>query len=221
MVVRLVVAEDSFLMREGITAALGLDDDLELVHTCGSYDELLESVEEHHPDVVLTDIRMPPTHTDEGIRAAMQIRTTYPDTGVVVLSQYVEPAYALRLFEEGSEGRAYLLKERVGDVDELAAAVRTVAQGGTVVDPKVVDALIAGRSAGSSVFDRLTERERDVLAQMAMGGSNKAVGEALYISPRSVEKHINAIFTKLDLTRSDETHRRVQAVLMYLAEEST
>jgi DNA-binding NarL/FixJ family response regulator len=221
MVVRLVVAEDSFLMREGIATALGFDDDLDLVETCESFEELLASVEEHRPDVVLTDIRMPPTHSDEGIQAAMLIRTKYPETGVVVLSQYVEPAYALRLFEDGSEGRAYLLKERVGDVNELAAAVRTVADGGTVVDPKVVDALIAGRSAGSSVFDRLTERERDVLAQMAMGGSNKAVGEALYISPRSVEKHINAIFTKLDLTRSEETHRRVQAVLMYLGEEST
>ncbi len=204
-------------MREGITTALALDDELELVAGCGSYDELLAAVEELHPDVVITDIRMPPTQTDEGIRAANLIRSEHPEIGIVVLSQYVEPEYALRLFEHGSEGRAYLLKERVGDIAELAAAIRRVAGGGTVVDPKVVDALMEGRANGEpTVLDRLTDRERQVLAEMAAGGSNAAIGEALFISPRSVEKHIGSIFTKLDLSETEDSHRRVRAVLLYL-----
>ena len=214
---RLVLAEDSFLMREGISALLGLDDQLELVEGCESYDELLAAVEHHRPDIVITDIRMPPTQTDEGIRAANHIRAQYPGTGVVGLSQYVEPAYALSLFEQGSEGRAYLLKERVADLDELGAAIRRVAQGGSVVDPRVMNALIETNSRNeSSVLDRLTDREREVLAEMAKGGSNAAIGEALYISARSVEKHINAIFTKLDLPPTDDLNRRVRAVLIYL-----
>ncbi len=204
-------------MREGISASLALDDDLDLVAACGSYDELLAAVELHRPDVVLTDIRMPPSQTDEGIRAANLIRDTNPGTGVVVLSQYVEPDYAVRLFAAGSDGRAYLLKERVGDIDELASAIRRVAEGGSVLDPKVVDALIEGRSKeASSVLDRLTDREREVLAEMAKGGSNAAIGEALFISARSVEKHIGSIFTKLDLPETDDVHRRVRAVLVYL-----
>ncbi len=217
MTLRLVLAEDSFLMREGISALLALDEDLELVEGCQSYDELLAAVTQHRPDVVITDIRMPPTQTDEGIKAANQIRAQYPGTGVVVLSQYVEPAYALNLFEEGSEGRAYLLKERVADLDELGAAIRRVAEGGSVVDPRVMNALIESNSQKeSSVLDRLTDREREVLAEMAKGGSNAAIGEALYISARSVEKHINAIFTKLDLPPTDDLNRRVRAVLIYL-----
>ncbi len=204
-------------MREGITTALALDDDLELVAGCGSYDELLAAVEEHRPDVVITDIRMPPTQTDEGIRAANLIRAEHPEIGIVVLSQYVEPEYALRLFEHGSEGRAYLLKERVGDIADLAAAIRRVAVGGTVVDPKVVDALMEGRADGEpTVLDRLTDRERQVLAEMATGGSNAAIGQVLFISPRSVEKHIGSIFTKLDLSETEDSHRRVRAVLLYL-----
>ena len=147
MTLRLVLAEDSYLMREGISALIALDDELELVATCESYDGLLAAGDEHRPDVVLTDIRMPPTQTDEGIRAARQIRTEHPEIGVVVLSQYVEPDYAMRLFEDGSEGRAYLLKERVADLDELSAAIRRVHEGGSVVDPKVVDALISARHA--------------------------------------------------------------------------
>ena len=204
-------------MREGISALLGLDDQFELVEGCESYDELLVAVEHHRPDIVITDIRMPPTQTDEGIRAANHIRAQYPGTGVVVLSQYVEPAYALSLFEQGSEGRAYLLKERVADLDELGAAIRRVAEGGSVVDPRVMNALIETNSRKeSSVLDRLTDREREVLAEMAKGGSNAAIGEALYISARSVEKHINAIFTKLDLPPTDDLNRRVRAVLIYL-----
>ena len=215
--IRLVLAEDSFLMREGICALLALDDQLELVEGCESYDELLAAVDRHRPDIVITDIRMPPTQTDEGIRAANQIRKQYAGTGVVVLSQYVEPEYAVSLFEQGSEGRAYLLKERVADLDELGAAIRRVAEGGSVVDPRVMDALIESNSRkDSSVLDRLTDREREVLAEMAKGGSNAAIGEALFISARSVEKHINAIFTKLDLPPTDDLNRRVRAVLIYL-----
>ena len=219
MVIRLVLAEDSFLMREGISASIELDDELELVAACGSYGDLLAAVEAHRPDVVLTDIRMPPTQTDEGIRAADHIRTEHPGIGVVVLSQYVEPDYAMRLFADGSDGRAYLLKERVGDIAELSAAIRRVAAGGSVLDPSVVDALIEGRSSNApSVLDRLTEREQEVLAEMATGGSNAAIGANLFISTRSVEKHIGSIFTKLDLPETDDVNRRVQAVLVYLTE---
>ena len=217
MTLRLVLAEDSYLMREGIVSLLALDDELELVASCESYDELVTAADDHRPDVVLTDIRMPPTQTDEGIRAAGEIRARQPDVGVVVLSQYVEPEYAIRLFENGSEGLAYLLKERVADLDELGGAIRRVAEGGSVIDPKVVDALIAAKSAQrASVLDRLSERETEVLAEMATGSSNAGIGEALFISPRSVEKHINSIFTKLDLPPADDSHRRVRAVLLYL-----
>jgi DNA-binding NarL/FixJ family response regulator len=219
MVLRVVLAEDSLLMREGIVSVLSLSEEIILIDSCEDYDSLLASVAEHDPDVVVTDIRMPPTQTDEGIRAANEIRRSNPDVGVVVLSQYVEPDYAMRLFEEGSDGRAYLLKERVGDVEELARAVKRVADGGSVVDPKVVDALINARTdATPTVLDRLTEREREVLAEIAKGGTNVAVGEALFISPRSVEKHVNSIFMKLDLSHETDTNRRVRAVLLYLAD---
>lgn len=204
-------------MREGIGALLALDDELELLASCESYDTLLAAVDEHEPDVVITDIRMPPTQSDEGIRAAKVIRSDNPEIGVVVLSQYAEPEYAMQLFSEGSDGLAYLLKERVADLDELGTAIRRVAVGGSVVDPKVVDALIAASAKDdNSVLDRLTDREREVLAEMAAGGSNTAIGDALFISSRSVEKHINAIFTKLDLPPTDDAHRRVRAVLVYL-----
>ena len=217
MPLTVVVAEDNVLMREGIESVLGLEDDLNLVASCDNYDDLLIAVEDHRPDVVITDIRMPPTQTDEGIRAAIAIRSAHPEVGVVVLSQYVEPEYAMKLFEHGSEGRAYLLKERVADVNELASAVLRVADGESVVDPKVVEALIAAQARGErSILDRLTDREREVLAELAKGGRNAAVGSALFISARSVEKHINSIFTKLDLPQSQDSHRRVQAVLLYL-----
>jgi len=217
MVLRLVLAEDNLLMREGISAVLALDDGVEVVAVCEDFDGLLAAVTVHGPDVVLTDIRMPPSQTDEGIRAANLIRTEHPEVGVVVLSQYVEPEYALQLFADGSAGRAYLLKERVGDLAQLSSALRSVAGGGSVVDPTVVDALIEARTADRpSVLDRLTEREHEVLAEMAKGGSNAAIGEALFISPRSVEKHINSIFMKLDLSPEEDTNRRVRAVLLYL-----
>ena len=217
MVLRLVLAEDSFLMRDGISALLDLADDVDVVASCEDYDSLLRSVVAHQPDVVLTDIRMPPSQTDEGIRAADVIRADHPEIGVVVLSQYVEPEYARRLFEHGSDRRAYLLKERVADLDELRGAIRRVADGGSVVDPKVVEALIGVESRRElDALDRLTERERDVLAEMATGKSNSSIGEALFISARSVEKHINAIFSKLDLVQTDDAHRRVQAVLVFL-----
>lgn len=217
MVLRLVVAEDSLLMREGIKSVLALDEELEVVGVCADYDSLIAEVDGQLPDAVITDIRMPPTQTDEGIRAANDIRDRHPTIGVVVLSQYVEPRYALSLFERGTGGRAYLLKERVADVGELASAIRRVAGGGSVVDPQVVDALVEARTADrNSVLHRLTERELEVLAEMATGANNAAIGESLFISARSVEKHINGIFTKLDLSQTDDIHRRVRAVLLYL-----
>jgi DNA-binding NarL/FixJ family response regulator len=222
MVLRVVIAEDSLLMREGIISVLSLDGDLAILASCEDYDGLLAAVEEHRPDVVITDIRMPPTQTDEGIRAADVIRTDHPEMGVVVLSQYVEPQYALKLLEAGTAGRAYLLKERVADQGELAAAIRKVAEGGSVIDPKVVEALIEGRTKEkTSILGRLTEREREVLAEMAAGRSNAAIGEALFISARSVEKHINSIFMKLNLPQTEDIHRRVRAVLLYLGDHST
>lgn len=216
---RVVIAEDSVLMREGITSVLALHDELDLVAVCADYDELMEAVAEHNPDVVVTDVRMPPTQTDEGIRAANSFRETHPNIGVVVLSQYVEPDYAMGLFDGGSNGRAYLLKERVADPDELAASIHRVHDGGSVIDPRVVDSLITARTSDRpSVLDRLTEREVEVLSHMAQGESNAAIGEALFISPRSVEKHINSIFMKLDLSPEPNSNRRVRAVLLYLSE---
>jgi DNA-binding NarL/FixJ family response regulator len=221
MTLRIVVAEDNLLMREGIRSVLALDDNLALVATTADYDGLLAAVDEHHPDVVITDIRMPPNQTDEGIRAANQLRESHPELGVVVLSQFVEPEYAIRLFDRGSSGRAYLLKERIGEPNELHAAIRRVHEGGSVIDPKVVETLIAARSADQpTVLDRLTERELEVLAHMAQGESNAGIGDALFISPRSVEKHINSIFMKLDLIQEPESHRRVRAVLVYLGRTS-
>ena len=184
-----------------------------------TYDELMDAVSEHHPDVVITDIRMPPTRTDEGIRAAREIRASEPDVGVVVLSQYVEPAYAVNLFDAGAEGLAYLLKERLGDIDQLEHAISEVHAGRSVIDPRVVDALVEARTRPASPIDRLTDREREVLGEVAAGKSNAAIAESLFLSERAVEKHINSIFTKLDLPPEKETNRRVRAVVMFLAEE--
>lgn len=218
MVIRVVLAEDSYLMREGITSLLEVDDSLELVAACANFDELIEAVDEHRPDVVITDIRMPPTQTNEGIRAAHLIRERYPGTGVVVLSQYAEPEYAVALFEEGSTGRAYLLKEKVSDLEQLKTAIDEVRGGRSVVDPDVVDLLVAARR--ESILDRLTNREMEVLAEIAKGRNNAGIADALSISERAVEKHISSIFTKLDLSHEEDTHRRVKAVLLYLSESS-
>jgi DNA-binding NarL/FixJ family response regulator len=217
---RVVLAEDSYLVREGIRLLIEEQDDLTLVAICTDHPSLLVAVDEHVPDVVITDIRMPPTNTDEGIRAAQELRGRHPDIGVVVLSQYIEPAWALQLLEEGSSGRGYLLKERVGDLDELTRAVRAIADGGSVIDPHVVDALVQARiQRERSLLTRLTDRELEVLGHIAQGRNNAGIAASLHLSQRAVEKHINAIFTKLDLSGEDQQmHRRVRAVLLYLAE---
>ena len=183
---------------------------------CADYDELMAAVAEHGPDVVLTDIRMPPTGTDEGVRASDELRRSHPATGVVVLSQYDDPEFALALLDRGSEGRAYLLKERMSDPEQLVAAIRAVAEGSSVIDPKVVDALVRGRNARSPLAV-LSPREREVLAEMAAGKDNTAIAGTLFLTVRAVEKNINSIFTKLDLAAEAEIHKRVKAVLVHLS----
>jgi DNA-binding NarL/FixJ family response regulator len=216
--VRVVVAEDSMLVREGIAKLLGVQPDIEVVAMCEDLPGLLEAVERERPDLVLTDIRMPPTGTDEGIRAAATLRATHPAVGVVVLSQYADPTYALELFDGGSEGRAYLLKERLADGAQLVAALHEVANGGSVVDPKVVESLVAARGRSThSPLEHLTPRESEVLAEIAQGKNNSAVAASLVLSERAVEKHINSLFSKLGLTEEPDVHRRVKAVLLYLS----
>jgi DNA-binding NarL/FixJ family response regulator len=220
--IRIVLAEDNVLLRDGVSRLIGAEPELELVGSCGDYDELIDAIEREKPDVVLTDIRMPPTGTDEGIRAAAHLRRTHPDIGVVVLSQYAEPAYALSLLEEGSEGRAYLLKERISDVDQLLQAIREVARGGSYIDPKVVEVLVEARSrAARSPLGRLTPRETEILGEMAQGKNNAAIASTLVLSERAVEKHINSIFSKLGLSEETDTHRRVKAVLLFLSDRGT
>jgi DNA-binding NarL/FixJ family response regulator len=214
--IRVLVAEDNVLLRDGIRRIIESVGELELAGTCATYDELLAAVEADPPDVVLTDIRMPPSGTDEGIRAAAQLRESHPAIGVVVLSQYVSPQYALALLEDGSEGRAYLLKDRVADIDDLVDAIRAVAGGGSVIDPKVVDELVQARSRSRSPLDQLTPREKEILGEMATGKSNAAIASALVLSERAVEKHINSIFSKLHLVEEPDVNRRVKAVLLYL-----
>jgi DNA-binding NarL/FixJ family response regulator len=217
--IRVVLAEDNYLVREGVTRLLEHQPDIEVIATCDDYDSLLAAVEAHRPDVVLTDIRMPPTGTDEGIRAAAEIRREHPAIGVVVLSQYADPVYALGFLEHGSERRAYLLKERVSDLDQLRRAIVAVHEGSSVIDPKVVDALVASRSrAAESPVARLTPREREVLAEMAQGKNNAGIAASLVLTERAVEKHINSMFSKLGLTEEPDVHRRVKAVLLYLGE---
>jgi DNA-binding NarL/FixJ family response regulator len=219
MTVTLVLAEDQYLVREGLRRLLEAQDDLEIAAVCEDLDSLLAAVDVTKPDVVVTDIRMPPENTDEGIRAAARLRDTHPGVGVVVLSQYATPAYVLALLEGGSEGRAYLLKERVKDVDQLLAAIRAVAEGGSVMDPKVVEALVAENArAEGSPLNELTPRERDVLREMAEGKNNAAIAQALFLTQRSVEKVIHSIFLKLGLTWETAVHKRVKAVILYLAE---
>ena len=215
--VRVVVADDALLVREGVQRVIEMYPDLSLVGAVGDLDTLLAAVEEHEPDVVVTDIRMPPRWSDEGIRAATRLRETAPGTGVVVLSQYIEPAYALDLLSAGSQRRAYLLKERVSEPDQLADAIREVARGGSVVDPRVVEVLVAGARRADDPLTSLTRREREVLEQIAQGKSNAGVASELVLTERAVEKHINTLFAKLGLTAEPEVHRRVSAVLLYLS----
>jgi DNA-binding NarL/FixJ family response regulator len=216
---RVIVAEDNYLLRESVRRLLE-EADLEVLAACEDFDSLLAAVEADPPDVVLTDIRMPPTGTDEGIRAADTLRESHPDVGVVVLSQYAEPAYALALFEQGSERRAYLLKERVTDLEQLVSAIQEVADGGSVIDPKIVDELVQARmSRPESPVARLTPRETETLGEMAQGKNNAAIAKSMVLSERAVEKHINSIFSKLDLSESRDVHRRVKAVLMFLSEQ--
>ena len=219
---RVVLAEDNYIAREGIGQLLGELGNVELVAVCSDLDSLLAAVESERPDVVVTDIRMPPTGTDEGIRAAATLRETHPRIGVVILSQHDDPAYALALLESGSEGRAYLLKERVHDREQLASAVDEVARGGSVIDAKIVESLVRARSRSeSSPLAELTARERDVLAEIATGKSNAAIAESLVLTKRAVEKHINAIFMKLGLAQADDVSKRVKATLIFLAEGET
>jgi DNA-binding NarL/FixJ family response regulator/class 3 adenylate cyclase len=211
---RVALADDAVLLREGI-ARLLTEAGFKVVGQSGTAEDLLLKVRSYAPDVAVVDIRMPPTHTDEGLRAAQEIRASHPDVGVLVLSQYVEPAYAMELLSESAEGVGYLLKDRVSDVEEFAAAVRRVAEGGSALDPALVTQLV-GRRRQHDPLDELTDREREVLELMAEGRSNQAIGERLFITPRAVEKHITSIFGKLRLPPAPEDHRRVLAVLAYL-----
>jgi DNA-binding NarL/FixJ family response regulator len=217
--IRLVLAEDHYLVREGIRRLLETESDLEVSAACGDLSSLLAAVEAENPDVVVTDIRMPPGGGDEGIRAAELLRETHPEVGVVVLSQYANPSYVLALLEHGSARRAYLLKERVEDLGQLVAAIRAVAEGGSVIDPKVVETLVAENARSEeSPLNQLTPRERDVLREMAEGKNNASIAGALFLTERAVEKVIHSIFLKLGLTWETAVHKRVKAVILYLAE---
>ena len=219
LAIRVVLAEDNYLVREGVRQLLAAEADLEVVAVCEDSDSLLAAVETERPDVVLTDIRMPPTGTDEGIRVADRLRGTHPEIGVVVLSQFVESQYALALLDGGADGRAYLLKERIRDVEQLAGAIREVAARGSVIDSKVVEALVAARSRTESPLDDLTPRERQILGEMAQGKSNSAIARSVVITEHSVEKVTHSIFLKLGLTWQPDINRRVKAVLLYLSED--
>jgi DNA-binding NarL/FixJ family response regulator len=217
--IRVVVAEDSFLVRDGVLRMLAAQSDVQVVGVGTDYDETVAAVDEHVPDVLLTDIRMPPTRTDEGIRLAEHCRRAYPRIGVLLLSQYVEPSYVKALLTQGTDGRGYLLKERVASADDIVAALRAVAGGDSAIDPKVVESLVQGRArAGDEGLGRLSPREREVLGAIAQGRTNTAVAELLVLSPKAVEKHINSIFAKLGLTGDQQNHPRVRATLMYLSE---
>jgi DNA-binding NarL/FixJ family response regulator len=219
MPIRLVLAEDHYLVREGVRRLLEAQPEIEVAAVCEDLDSLLDAVDQEAPDVVVTDVRMPPGHSDEGIQAARRLRETNPGIGVVVLSQYANPSYALALLETGSAGRAYVLKERVHEIDQLAAAIRAVAGGGSLIDSKVVEGLVADRArTKASPLNDLTNRERDVLRKMAEGKNNASIGQDLVVTERSVEKAINSIFMKLGLTWEPAVHKRVKAVILYLAE---
>ncbi len=218
--VRVVIAEDSYVIREFLTATLSAASEVELVAVCTNGKELQTAIATWDPDVVLTDIRMPPSGAEEGVRIAASLRDTHPDVGVVVLSQYAEPAYALSLLENGTGGRAYLLKERIRNKEQLLDAIKAVARGGSVIDPMIVDVLIEARSrAAKSQLSQLTPRERELLAEIAAGKSNTAIAESLVLTKRAVEKHVNSIFSKLNLPETQDVSRRVKATLIFLSEE--
>ena len=215
--VRVVFAEDNYLVREGTAALLAASGEVDLVSVVSTYGELISAVDRDLPEAVLTDIRMPPTSTTEGIDAARKIRADHSEIGVVVLSQYAEEEYAYELLKDGAAGLGYLLKERVADLDELVRALNEVARGGSVLDPKVVEALVARKDrVAHSPLARLTEREREVLGEMAQGKNNAAIAKSLFLTERAIEKHINSLFHKLGLTEETEVHRRVMAVLAFL-----
>jgi DNA-binding NarL/FixJ family response regulator len=217
--IRVAVAEDNLLVRQGICDLLADEPDVAVVAVASDLPSLEQAVESQEPDVVLTDIRMPPGGSDEGIRFAARLRDTRPGTGVVVLSQHADPSYALALLEHGSDRRAYLLKDRVANRAELLAAIRSVAAGGSMIDPKIVEGLVAARArAERSPLNDLTPREREVLGEIAQGKSNAAIGESLFLTKRAVEKHINSIFMKLGLAEAEDVSKRVKAALVLLAE---
>jgi len=221
MTIRVILGEDSYLASEGIAHVLERADDIELVATHTDLETLSVAIAEEHPDVVLTDIRMPPENSDEGIRLANALRVSDPDIGVVVLSQHAEPGYATALLEGGSEGRAYLLKERVKNAGELARALHEVAEGGSVIDPTIVESLLRSRRRQEDAhLDQLTPRELEILGLIAEGRSNASIAEALVLSKRAVERHINGIFMKLELGNAEDVSRRVRAALLYLAEQA-
>jgi DNA-binding NarL/FixJ family response regulator len=217
--IRVVLAEDHYLVREGVRRLLAPRADIEVVAVCGDLESLLSAVDAERPDVVVTDIRMPPGGSDEGIQAAERLRESHPDVGVVVLSQFSQPGYALALLESGTARRAYLLKERIEDVEQLAAAIHAVAEGGSMIDPQVVEALVTARGRSKrSKLDELTSREHDVLREMAEGKNNAGIAASLFLTERSVEKVIHSIFLKLGLSWEPSIHKRVKAVILYLAE---
>ena len=219
MSIRVVLGEDSLIVREGIRQLLDADPEMEVVAVAGDVDSLRDACLREEPDVLITDIRMPPTNTDEGIRLAAEARDTHPDLGIVVLSQYDDPGYALALLDRGSDRRAYLLKQRVHNRAELTAAIRAVAAGGSMIDPKIVEALVRARSeAARSPLNELTAREREVLSEIAQGKSNSAIAETMFLTKRAVEKHINGIFLKLGLADAEDVSKRVKAALMLLSE---
>jgi DNA-binding NarL/FixJ family response regulator len=217
--IRVAYADDSFLMRQALDAVLERLDGVEVVAGCADGDALLAAVEEQGPDVVVTDMRMPPSGDQEGVRIANRVRQRHPRLGVVVLTQYAEPRYGLELLQAGTEGRGYLLKERVKDPGQLHAAIEAVAHGGSVFDPAMVQLLVSGGSSGARALGELTPRERQVLGEMAQGKSNAAIAEQLVLTKKAIEKHVGSIFSKLGLPEEHVVSRRVAAVLMYLAAE--
>jgi DNA-binding NarL/FixJ family response regulator len=217
---RAVLADDHYLVREGMRSLLEDTGRVDVLATARNAEELIAAVDRHRPDIVITDIRMPPTHSTEGIQAAHEIRRAFPDVGVIALSQYVDGGYALELFRDGTDRLGYLLKERIGDLDELLAALHTVASGGSTIDPRVVEALVESRAdAAASPLRHLTPRELDVLREMAQGKNNPGVAAALHLSESAVEKHVSSIFLKLGVLEDPKISRRVAAVLTYLRDE--